>query len=212
MHFIPIIALVILALFFPSPGCAGGGGPDTFGYTWADSDSSAVVFRWVDIVGRQGANQITTLRDDNQSSLIPLGFPFHYYWTTHTFLSVGSNGWASLGNGVVGNAHCFQSMPSTNAQASNNTLAPLLCDLNFNSGYPSLPNIGQCWYWTSPSLDSFVVTFLQVPFWKNDNFATNPPIGLEPIRSRSSWRPGIQASLSNTCILTGIRCSCMPIA
>lgn len=167
--------VTILALLFSHLAWAGGGGPDTFGYTWRDCSNSPDQFHWVDIVGRPQATQLFGLLDDNFSASIPLGFSFRYYWVDYSALRIGSNGWLSFSATTVNNAHCFQPMPSSTLQGSNATLAPLLSDLSFTSSYATLPNAGEVWYWTSPTQDSFVVTYHNVPWWKNDQGSLNPP-------------------------------------
>lgn len=167
--------LTILVLLCSHFARAGGGGSDQFGYTWVDSHDSSLTFKWVDILARPGATQVTTLTDDNFSEPIPLGFAFRHYWIDFSQLRIGSNGWLSLGTPALNNTHCFQPMPSPALQSSNSTLAVLLSDLTFNSSYPTLPNVGEVWYWTSPSADSFVVSYLNVPWWKDDNQSSDPP-------------------------------------
>lgn len=167
--------LTILALLFSHTVWAGGGGPDAYGYTWVDCTASPNAFHWVDIVGRPQATQLLGLLDDNFSAPIPLGFNFRYYWVDYSAVRIGSNGWLSFANPAVNNAHCFQPMPSATAQGTNATLAPLLSDLSFTSSYSTLPNVGEVWYWTSPGQDSFVVTYKNVPWWKDDQQSTNPP-------------------------------------
>lgn len=168
--------LAILALLFSHTAvCAGGGGPDAFGYTWTACAASPDAFHWVDIVNRPGAVQVQGLLDDNFTTPIPLGFSFRYYWVDYTALRIGSNGWLSFSGQSIGNTHCFQPMPSATPQATNATLAPLLSDLNFSSSYATFPNQGEVWYWTSPGQDSFVVTYRNVPWWKDDQQSLNPP-------------------------------------
>jgi Secretion system C-terminal sorting domain len=167
--------VTFLVLLFSHLAWAGGGGPDAFGYTWRDCANSPDHFRWVDIVGRPQATQLLGLADDNYSASIPLGFSFRFYWVDYNALRIGSNGWLTFSATTVNNAHCFQPMPSPTPQGSNATLAPLMSDLNFSSSYTTLPNAGEVWYWTSPGLDSFVVTYLNVPWWKNDQGSLNPP-------------------------------------
>ncbi|MEM6272405.1 MAG: T9SS type A sorting domain-containing protein [Bacteroidota bacterium] len=164
--------LVLLGVF--SPLLAGGGGPDNYGYTWKDSGEPEVNFSWIDVPNRPGAVQITTLGDDNFSAPISLGFSFRYYWLNFTSIRIGSNAWLSFDPGVDNNAWCFQNMPSTQSPGTNNTLAPLLADMNFLSTYPSLPNPGECWYWTN-NQDSFVVSYINLPFWKDDSSGAAPP-------------------------------------
>jgi len=63
------------------------GGPDRFGYTYADSDSGACAYHWIEASGSPLA-----LTGDDKSLTIPIGFPFLFYGQTYTRLTVDSNG------------------------------------------------------------------------------------------------------------------------
>ena len=87
-------------------------------------------------------------------------------------IKVGSNGWLSFEN-PTNLGSCFQSMP-TASNTPNSTLAPFMSDLSFTSSYATLPNIGEVWCWSN-NQDSFVVSYLDVPWWNTDNSGTTPP-------------------------------------
>ncbi|HSJ59116.1 MAG TPA: beta-propeller fold lactonase family protein, partial [Anaerolineae bacterium] len=85
------------------------GGPDRFGYTYADSDGGACAYDWIETGGSPLA-----LAGDDESLAIPIGFPFPFYGHTYTRLTVDSNGvllldgeppaWANLPLGTGGPA------------------------------------------------------------------------------------------------------------
>ncbi len=137
------------------------GGPDTFGYTWADQNAvGGPVFNWVDITTLPGATQVSGLLDDNVVGPFVIGFPFRYYWYDVSQFWIGSNGYIKF-NGLNMMAHPFPSFPT--AAAPNDVIAPFASDLTF--GEPG--NIGTCWYYTSPGADSLVVSWLDAPFYTN---------------------------------------------
>lgn len=137
------------------------GGPDAFGYTWLHSNAlGGPVYNWVDIIPPNGGTQIHGLEDDNSAGWIPIGFDFTYYWNDYDKVRVGSNGWVSFSN-ISNIAHGFPNIP-TPGGAGDNFLAPFLTDLNFSSE----GNSGQAFYWSN-NVDSFIVTYYQVPFWAN---------------------------------------------
>ena len=63
------------------------GGPDRFGYTYADSDAGACAYTWIETGGSPLA-----LTGDDESLTIPIGFPFPFYGQTYTRLTLDSNG------------------------------------------------------------------------------------------------------------------------
>lgn len=161
---IALISLSFLAGIF-SPIMAGTGGPDLYGYVWKDSNEPDVSFNWVEIDGRAGAIQIAGLADDNAVGPFSLGWDFHYYWSDYNSIKIGSNGWLAFSN--IGNiASCFPQVP-TPAGIGDNIIAPFMSDLTFISNTSTSPNQGEMWYWTN-NLDSFVVEWVDVPWWQNN--------------------------------------------
>jgi len=136
-----------------------GGGRDSFGYTWLDSDTAAPgapAYRWFDI--RSCGTRIQGLGDDNVVGPFPLWFEFHYYWYNVNSVLVGSNGYVTFNDNMPAPAP-FPRLP--NPARPNNLLAPLMSDLDFSgSGNPS-----NAFYWTNPTLDTFIVEFDSVRFW-----------------------------------------------
>ena len=155
--------LISFAFLFASSPAFGGGGPDTFGYTWLDSnDPGGPSVTWADT--NSNWTRLNGLQDDNSVGPLNIGWNFHYYWTSYNTLKVGSNGWLSFDN--VGNvASCFPTLPTAGG-AGDNLLAPLMSDLSFVSSYPAFPNVGEVYYWTN-NVDSFVISYYNVPFWAN---------------------------------------------
>ena len=163
--FVTILSIALVALtpggLTPTgaPQPLGGGGPDTFGYKYLDSDttaSGAPTYSWVSIKGV--GTEITTLGDDNHAGPFSIGFNFPYYWYKVNSVIVGSNGYVTFGDGSA-NASPFSPVPGT--AKPNNQLAPLLSDLDCSaSGSPN----GSVWYWSNNS-DSFIVEYDSIAFW-----------------------------------------------
>jgi hypothetical protein len=165
--FVTILSIALVALtpggMAPSsaPVLLGGGGPDTFGYRYLDSDttaSGAPTYNWVSIKGV--GTEITTLGDDNHAGPFSIGFSFPYYWYNVNSVIVGSNGYITFGDGSA-NASPFSPVPST--AKPNNQLAMMLSDLDCSSGgSPS----GSVWYWSNGA-DSFIVEYDSIAFWSS---------------------------------------------
>ncbi len=132
------------------------GGPDDYGYTWIDNqDPGGPTFHWVDITGV--GTQVTGLGDDNSVGPFPIGFEFPYYWYTVDHFYIGSNGWISFSSGQ-NYAHPFSELPDPNPP--NDLLACLAGDIDFTKG-------GTCYYYTTPGLDSLIVSYIDVPEFYN---------------------------------------------
>ncbi|MEO0052100.1 MAG: T9SS type A sorting domain-containing protein [candidate division WOR-3 bacterium] len=142
------------------PPVWGGGGPDSFGYRYLDSDTTcpgAPVYNWIEIKGV--GTRVTGLGDDNVVGPFDIGFDFPYYWYRVNKVYIGSNGYIAFHDNAL-NASPFQRIPSP--ARSNNTLAALMSDIDCSaSGSPN----GSVWVWTSPNNDTFIVEYDSVRFW-----------------------------------------------
>ena len=159
--------LLLLIVFL---GCINGlyaqtsGGPDNYGYIWRDSnDPNGPAFNWIDIRNDPATVQITGLGDDNAVGPYLLPAPFPYYWYQVTDFKVGSNGYLSFDNATF--AQPFPLIPLANN--SNNFVAGMMTDLNFDNQGPAEGNPAKCYMWVSPNEDSVIVTYDSVPFWSN---------------------------------------------
>ncbi len=138
------------------PVLSGTGGPDDYGYTWIDShEPGGPTYNWRDITGV--GTQVIGLGDDNSVGPFPIGFDFPYYWYMVDQFYVGSNGWISFSSGQ-NFAHPFAQLPNPNLP--NDLLACLAGDIDFSKG-------GTCYYYTTPGLDSLIVSYLEVPEFRN---------------------------------------------
>ncbi|MEY3444798.1 MAG: hypothetical protein RLZZ519_3079 [Bacteroidota bacterium] len=158
-----LLCLVVVLLVFGRL-FAGSGGPDPYGYIWKDSNEPGITFQWVDVTNRPGAVQLPGLADDNAVGPLSIGWDFHYYWSDYSSIKIGSNGWISFSN--IGNiASCFPAVPTAGG-VGDNIVAPFMSDLTFISNDVLNPNQGELWYWTN-NVDSFVIQWVNVPWWKN---------------------------------------------
>jgi len=102
------------------------GGPDSFGYTWANSHAPAgPVHSWEDITTNPAAVALTP-GDDTYSAAIPMGFGFPYYDAVKTSLKVSSNGFITFGAGTSNGYG--QALPSVGEP--NDVIAAFWDDLN----------------------------------------------------------------------------------
>jgi hypothetical protein len=159
------IALVALApggMLRPgAPVLPGGGGPDSFGYRYLDSDTTAPgapTYNWVSI--KDVGTEITTLGDDNSAGPFPIGFEFPYYWYAVNEVIVGSNGYITFGDRAANNQP-FNSVPSP--LKPNDQLAMMLTDLDPSD---TVSTNGSIWYWSNGA-DSFIVEYDSIEFWSS---------------------------------------------
>lgn len=155
-----IVLLAVLSAFAFSYSDAATGGPDTYGYTWIDSnEGGGPTFNWIDIT--TSGTLVTGLTDDNSVAFVPMGMSFHYYWGDYNQLKIGSNGWLSFEN--TGNiAHCFPAIPSPGG-AADNFMAPFMTDLNFSG----VGNPAEVYYFYDSVNEQFIVSYVNVPWWIN---------------------------------------------
>ena len=157
-----VLSLVALLAITFSLKAQTSGGPDAYGYNWRNnSDPNGPTYNWIDIKGRPGTVQVTTLTDDNLSGAINLPVPFHYYWYDVNKMYIGSNGYISFSATTIlsaGNPVLFPVIP-TPGGGGENYIGAFVADLICNAGQ------GQVYYSFSPGNDSMIVTFDSIPFW-----------------------------------------------
>jgi hypothetical protein len=108
------------------------GGPDAFGYRYADSDSpGGPTFSWFDI-SSIGTPITFGSFDDSNAGPIPIGFSFPFYGNTFTTIRACTNGWLSFTSTAttLGNP---ANLPTGGTTLPNNLLAPLWDDLHFRN-------------------------------------------------------------------------------
>ena len=151
-----LLILLCMPLFMLSQT---SGGPDGYGYTWADSnDPNGPTYSWVDIENIN--NLVNGLGDDNIIGSFSIA-SFRYYWYTVSSLSIGSNGYISFSN-PQNIASPFPVIPTSGG--ANDFIAPFLSDLTFTG----TNNPGRC-YMSLDNNDSTIISFVDVPFWQQAN-------------------------------------------
>jgi hypothetical protein len=141
----------------------GGGGPDSFGYGYLDSDTicpGSPTYNWVDIKGY--GTQITGLGDDNYVGPFPIGFEFPYYGYRVDTVYVGADGYITFTHGSLPG---LPPNPVPDTSEPNNTVAPMLSDLDCSSG-------GSVWRWTSADADTFIIEYDSIRFWSTGGINT----------------------------------------
>ena len=134
----------------------GGGGPDSFGYRYLDSDTTcpgSPVYNWVDIKGI--GTRVAGLGNDNYAGPFGIGFEFPYYGYRVDTVYIGADGYITFTHaGLPG----LPPNPIPDTTEPNNTVAPLLSDLDCSAG-------GSVWYLTGPDEDTFIVQYDSIRFW-----------------------------------------------
>ncbi len=73
------------------------GGPDSYGYSWKDSDEpDGPEYSWRDISGL--GTLVSFTHNDYATDLMPIGFTFNYYGTDYTQYRISPNGWIGFGD------------------------------------------------------------------------------------------------------------------
>lgn len=129
--------LATAALMSVSPAIAALGGPDSYGYTWKDSNEpGGPFFNWIEIAtpeGGGGTYSSVLNCDDCHEAGISLGFNFPFYAGVYNQLSIGSNGTVYFENSYLGlSNNCLPGTPSY-AMTQYNFIAHLWDDLDPSS-------------------------------------------------------------------------------
>jgi Immune inhibitor A-like, MAM domain/Secretion system C-terminal sorting domain/Carboxypeptidase regulatory-like domain len=98
----------------PVPHIDATGGPDTFGYTWIDSDEvGGPSYGWIDITGTGTEIAVSDgLGDDDRTGPYPTGILFPFYGHGEEYFWVQSNGLVSFNGELVSLGNT--SMPNVN--------------------------------------------------------------------------------------------------
>jgi subtilisin family serine protease len=141
------------------------GGPDAFGYRYADSDDpvQGAPFDWIDISSTGTAIPFT--KDDENLGPFPLPFPFTFYGNTFTSFYACSNGWVSFTNTTT--KFTNTGLPNASTDAPENLLAPFWDDLDLRTS-------GHVYYHYDGA--RFVVAWVDAP-----HFSTGGPYTFEII-------------------------------
>jgi hypothetical protein len=156
---------------------------DAFGYYWYDSSSPlGPIYAWKNITSSGQLINFGSDNDDGNSGPLSLGFGFRYYGSTFNSMAICTNGWASFTDYTSvewGNQHI------PNAEAPNNLMAPFFDDMNLEHG-------GHGYFYTNHA-DSAIITWYQVPDWRQDGIFTFQIILVAPdtiIYQYASMGPG----------------------
>ncbi|HLA63413.1 MAG TPA: M36 family metallopeptidase, partial [Rhodothermales bacterium] len=110
----------------------GTGGPDAFGYTWADAyapDGPAVAFADITATGTPVTSWTPTGEfpaPDEGYAIVPLPFPFPFYGVDRTAVRVFTNGFLTFSTFA---ADSYGNLPVPGPTAPNAVIAPLWDDL-----------------------------------------------------------------------------------
>lgn len=144
----------------PRPGVVDrmAGGPDAYGYSWADSNEpGGPAYNWFDI---SGIGTVVGASDDTNYGPFNLGFTFNYYGVDYTNVRVCTNGWLSFTS--TSNTLSPQGIPNT--ADPNALLAVMMRDLNPGSA-------GSLKYYVDGS-SRFIVQWTGVPVYGTSDFQT----------------------------------------
>jgi hypothetical protein len=79
-----------------SPFDVVGGGPDSYGYFWSDSDlSNEITYVWEDISSEN--TQVSFGTNDSGTDPIDVGFNFPFYGEVYSEFLINANGWIGFG-------------------------------------------------------------------------------------------------------------------
>jgi len=146
-----------------SPFNQDGGGPDSYGYFWSDSDlDSDIIYSWVDV--DSFSDQLFFADNDESASLVDLPFNFLFYDNEYSQLRVNANGWVGFfdDNDEWDNS----SIPSTSAPRA--AIFGLWDDLNPSNDDCSNGCSGNVYYYSDD--EKAVIWYSDVYHWPSNGF------------------------------------------
>jgi hypothetical protein len=132
------------------------GGPDSYGYTWTDSnEAGGPAVSWTDIsaVG----TTLTFTVDDQLMTDIPLGFDFNYYGTVYNTCIVAANGYLCF---TEPSSDIWTNTTIPSSSEPNNLIAGFWDDL-------SPQNSGSVTYYNDTANERFILQYLAVPHYNS---------------------------------------------
>lgn len=102
---------------------ATSGGPDTYGYSWNDSNGTGEAYSWNDISGT--GTELTGRADDGMSAAINIGFTFSFYGNNKTQFYICNNGFISFS----GDSCPYTNSTIVTAATPNDYIAPFWDDM-----------------------------------------------------------------------------------
>ena len=135
------------------------------------SGTQGPAFEWVDITNNPNATEISgSLADDNSAGPFSIGFDLPFYWYTVDNFHLGSNGYLSFDKGITISSTQDPAFPvfPTDNDNYDNFVAPYLGDLNLGQDFGGQTNPGEI-YMYSNNTDTLIVSFIDVPFWNDNN-------------------------------------------
>ncbi len=97
------------------------GGPDTYGYTWEDSNEAGITYNWIDI----SSSGTVISEGDDESEELTLPFTFSFYGEDYTAVNVCSNGFLSF----TSTSTAYTNAEIPNSALPNAVIAPFWDDL-----------------------------------------------------------------------------------
>lgn len=146
------------------------GGPDGYGYTWLDSDTTGEpVYNWIEIdtIGtRIEDSQWYTIGpypvDDATAGPFYIGFDFPFHRLIFDSIYIGTNGLVSFSDSDLtydGYFSYYYDDSWIPQMRFSNVLSVFYRDLNLN---PGTNGGGDIYYWTNPDSDTFIVEYKNV--------------------------------------------------
>lgn len=124
------IRAVVLGLFLGvlnflvlNTAYAGSGGPDTYGYTYSDSNGGSATYSWISHTG--GATTVGGRGDDTLYGPYNVGFTFNFYGTDYTQFYICNNGFVTFSSGNC----AWTELTIPTSGAPDNFIAPFWDDL-----------------------------------------------------------------------------------
>lgn len=117
-----LLAFVSFTVILIATAYAATGGPDTYGYTWEDSNG-ATTYSWISHTG--SATTVGSRTDDSMHGSYSIGFTFNFYGTDYTDFYVCNNGYITFTSGTC----AYSNADIITAAVPNNYIAPFWDDM-----------------------------------------------------------------------------------
>lgn len=161
------------------------GGPDDLENIWVDHrEGDCPAYNWVDIIDREGTQQIENVVDDSFHGMYELGFEFPYYGNVYNEIGMHANGFCCFVAAfeIVFHYPGWGPLPNAQPGPAASSPPPTLMAVMYQDLDPL--RSGEIYYWTDER-STAIITWNDVAHWQDQGQADGEHWTFQIILNRS---------------------------